>query len=396
MGNFHHIYKNFELLEGKYYPILIFEQGIVANVGFIYVVSITLIAEVILVYLVFKSSGKKRLQNILFLVGGLIGTFNAIFYLDRRQMGFDSQPFALIILGIFIYTAIFYANALDFVKVARENAVDSFEDYLLIMDSDKVVLDINASGLSSELLRHLKANIPLSKETEIEQILHQYLNAFERDENTIHFEYSNDEQHFHIDISKVFYGHNKRESGYAVIFHEITETVHLMRQLEHLALTDPLTGVSNRAHWMGLAEREMDISSRSGAPFVVMMLDIDQFKNVNDTYGHQFGDQILVEFCQIVLNTIRSYDIFARYGGEEFCLLCVNTDLTTGLIIANRIRENVEKHFFDFENKEVDLTVSIGVYQGEKGDKDKISTYLNEADKALYIAKTSGRNRVIN
>lgn len=391
--NFDLIYSRYWIEQGPYYPIFIYEKGIAGAIGLKYLILISFIAEVILLIAVMRTRGSIRMQNLLLLIGGTIPTLNAAFFSDRLGIGFSTQPFALLLLGIFIFTALFYTKMLDFVKLSRDNAVDSFTDYLLILDKNKTILDINKSGIDSELLGDFEIGRSLTQRTEFGKNLINNIDLFDRTGEALSFDYDNSNRHFEISISRTYLTSN-RTSGYSIIIHEITETKELMNKLELQALTDPLTGVHNRTYWMVLAEEELKKSSHTGSPFVIMMLDIDHFKSVNDIYGHLFGDFILKEFCKVVTDSIRSEDSFARYGGEEFCVFCSDTDFDIGRTIAERICKNVEEYPFASDGIKKNITVSIGLYHNARGDAALLDKYLDESDKALYRAKTSGRNKV--
>lgn len=167
------------------------------------------------------------------------------------------------------------------------------------------------------------------------------------------------------------------------------------QKLERLAATDPLTGVANRRQFIEQVEAEIARAKRDGAPFSLLALDIDHFKTINDSHGHQVGDDILRGFVQKCLDAIRPYDGVARVGGEEFMVLLPQTALTVGQSIGERIREAIAGSAFAVQSGQaIPLTVSIGVSQFGR-DGDTIDDILRAADERLYRAKHQGRNRVI-
>ncbi|HEY4073034.1 MAG TPA: sensor domain-containing diguanylate cyclase [Herbaspirillum sp.] len=166
------------------------------------------------------------------------------------------------------------------------------------------------------------------------------------------------------------------------------------RTLEHLATTDPLTGADNRRRFMEQVEAEITKIRRGGAHFSLMALDLDNFKVINDLYGHQAGDNVLKEFVQKCLNAIRPYDGVARMGGEEFMVLLPQTALEGAHIIAERLRIAVANTLFASGMRTIPLTVSIGISQSGR-DGDTIDAILRVADERLYNAKHQGRNCVI-
>ncbi len=164
--------------------------------------------------------------------------------------------------------------------------------------------------------------------------------------------------------------------------------------LRTLSITDPLTHLHNRRHLMEMVEKEFQRASRKGAHLSLIILDIDYFKKVNDTYGHQEGDRVLTILADIVRRRLRSYDLAARYGGEEFVLLLPETPVNEALPIAERLRLEVQEHVFDGSLQGQVITISLGVATYPSPRIESIDSLFRQADEALYRAKQSGRNRV--
>ncbi|MCP4693817.1 MAG: GGDEF domain-containing protein [Desulfobacterales bacterium] len=179
-----------------------------------------------------------------------------------------------------------------------------------------------------------------------------------------------------------------------ILVHDVTDVAAYEQKLIEMNTRDALTEVYNRRYLESRLEEEFRRHERYSIAFSVIMLDIDYFKSINDVHGHQCGDFILKEFALLVGATIRDVDILARYGGEEFCCLLPETELASGLITAERIREKTEKQVFHFNGKDIKITVSQGVAELSEG-LDAPDALLNKADAALYEAKKRGRNRVV-
>jgi diguanylate cyclase (GGDEF)-like protein/PAS domain S-box-containing protein len=171
--------------------------------------------------------------------------------------------------------------------------------------------------------------------------------------------------------------------------HDISERIEVEKKLHTLATRDTLTGVYNRYS----LNKEIDINikkyERYEDIFGLLMLDIDHFKNVNDTYGHDVGDLVLKELCSVIENLIRETDVFGRWGGEEFLLILPKTNKDEAISIATRIKNIIEEHKFEYIPQ---VTVSIGVSIYTQSIKKEI--FLKDVDDALYKAKSTGRNRV--
>lgn len=175
------------------------------------------------------------------------------------------------------------------------------------------------------------------------------------------------------------------KSEYTIILSDITEK----KEMERRSITDPLTKLFNRAGIDQFLAREVELSRRHKNSLSVIIIDIDFFKKVNDIYGHQVGDIILVELSGILKAHIRSTDLAGRFGGEEFMLILPQTNQEGGLIVAEELRKKIEAYNF---SAPTNVTASLGVASFD--GKEDIHSLIKRADKALYKAKESGRNRV--
>lgn len=182
--------------------------------------------------------------------------------------------------------------------------------------------------------------------------------------------------------------------GRMLIYSDVTDIVRNAEELERLATTDGLTGLCNRRHFMTLAEREWERARRYGRPLAFLMIDLDRFKKVNDTFGHQVGDAMIVHVAGLARDNKRDCDVLARIGGEEFALLLPETDLDQARTVAERLRRAVTATPLAAAARPISATVSIGVAVVTETIND-ISDLMKAADQALYDAKRAGRDRVI-
>ncbi len=162
--------------------------------------------------------------------------------------------------------------------------------------------------------------------------------------------------------------------------------------IKEMAIRDDLTGFFNRRHLMELLETENNRSIRSGSVFSLAMLDLDKFKNVNDSFGHQAGDNVLKTFSTVIRSVLRKTDICGRYGGEEFLVVLTQTDLNEAKIFAERIRSRVEESINLNFGQNTKITVSVGLAEHRKNED--VEKTIFRADEAMYKAKKNGRNRV--
>jgi len=160
-------------------------------------------------------------------------------------------------------------------------------------------------------------------------------------------------------------------------------------QIKKLAVTDELTQIPNRRAFLNDAQEALSLSERYDRPLTIALMDIDHFKEVNDTYGHDMGDKILQDVANLITDMTRSTDIFARYGGEEFIICMPETDMNEAKIVTEKIREGIQNHNFAHEQT---LTSSIGL--STKSTNRNLVALIQEADQAMYKAKKSGRNCV--
>ncbi len=179
----------------------------------------------------------------------------------------------------------------------------------------------------------------------------------------------------------------------AFIFSFIIKEEIKIKKLFERAVRDHLTNLYNRYFLEEEGKREIERAKRYRYPVSVIMFDLDDFKRVNDTYGHQEGDKVLVKFAKILRSRIRSTDIPVRYGGEEFLVLLPNTTYREAVLVAERIRKVMEEVTFRFGTEEMRITVSAGVASCEPEDCS-LDTLIYRADKAMYRAKREGKNRV--
>jgi diguanylate cyclase (GGDEF)-like protein len=220
---------------------------------------------------------------------------------------------------------------------------------------------------------------------------------------------------FHTIKSQVFNDETQRRLGNLIVLHQ-AETTHIdaeiyrlknlalrreisehrkaTAEMEIMATTDTLTGLLNRRHIMTLAGYSFETARQAGKALVVLMMDIDHFKKVNDRYGHLAGDQALAEVSATIHACLRTGDLLGRYGGEEFVAVLPDTGLYGAQHVAERILKNVANHVTRFRSQDIRLTLSIGVAQAGRADTS-FENLLERADYALHAAKRAGKNQVV-
>lgn len=166
--------------------------------------------------------------------------------------------------------------------------------------------------------------------------------------------------------------------------------------MREMAMKDPLTQIYNRRYFMDLFHREISYALRQQHPLCCILFDLDHFKKVNDTYGHQAGDLVLKKVAKQVSSALRVYDAFARYGGEEFVIMLRTTTIDQAKMIAERIRTQVEELNIEYDEEQIPVTISVGIGELKLDQMMTADELLQVADDNLYKAKEEGRNCVVS
>ena len=185
-------------------------------------------------------------------------------------------------------------------------------------------------------------------------------------------------------LSGLFLGRNRQ------VTHALQKSEQRFRKL---SVTDDLTGIYNSRYFFNRLENEIERTNRYGHPLSLLILELDNFKNYNDCYGHVAGDEVLAKTGEILRNSLRKTDSAYRYGGEEFTVILPETDGNAAAHFAERIRQGIEKHAFVIERgRSLSVTASIGIAQHKTGEH--MSAFIKRADENMYTAKKQGKNRV--
>jgi len=196
-----------------------------------------------------------------------------------------------------------------------------------------------------------------------------------------------------LDIGRAYFDNRGNFKGYIGSCFDVTERRRFQEKLELLATSDELTGAINRRHFVEQANKETKRAQRYNLPLTFSLIDIDHFKHVNDTYGHQGGDQVLKELAQVFKANLRETDIFARLGGDEFVVLLPQTNHQEARELIERIREIFDTSPLELAGQRFCITISCGI-ASLTGSNDCAEAVLGRADQALYASKHAGRNKV--
>jgi len=194
-------------------------------------------------------------------------------------------------------------------------------------------------------------------------------------------------------------GQDGNVDKFCMLVYDVTEQAlgklgmeHLNEELKIASRVDGLTGLYNRRYWQERFEDVFKLCKRRDKPSTAMMLDIDHFKRINDTYGHQAGDKVIRMLAQLIQRCVRETDLAGRYGGEEFAIILTDSKVESAAVVAERIRQLAQRLEVEHEGQTIQFTISIGLAQFERDFKGSMA-WLELADQALYEAKENGRNQ---
>ncbi|MEM1437004.1 MAG: diguanylate cyclase [Pseudomonadota bacterium] len=279
-------------------------------------------------------------------------------------------------------------------RIARDQIMDILSDGVLVLNADGIIVDANASGLAIAGMTKSELNQRNIKDI-ITTIPFDAMNARQRRS----VELTLDDKAFEVNANPL----NPDEPGLdkVLVFRDVTrrrkqeyQLKQMQQELEQLAHTDPLTRLCNRRIFMTRLDEEVERVRRHGSALSVILFDLDHFKAVNDTHGHDTGDRVLKTVAQVAEQHIRVTDVAARIGGEEFALLLPETAQEGAIQLANRLREAIQQaNTVDSGGQTIQVTASIGVATVGRSSR-VLADVLKQADEALYDAKHLGRNRV--
>ena len=343
-------------------------------------------------------------------------SFNLIYFSGHNPITpYDPTPLSFVVVGLGFIVIMNRYRFLDVVPVAYNLVFRSINTAVVIVDARRCILDMNPAAervfdsrqrdaLGRHILEGLGRNGGL-------------INGHWRSEGIrTEIQIGSDGRVYELHLTPMNRGNAKDSSQIIMLFdisqlkwmaeqqrhligeleQALTEVQQLSRklsennlELERLAVTDQLTGLYNRAKLDDLLSLEIHRTSRGGGSFALIMLDIDHFKQVNDTHGHQAGDRVLVEVSRTLSGTVRRTDMVGRWGGEEFLIICPETDASGAVKLAEKLRRAVDRERFSHIGR---LTVSLGA--AVHRPDESAASILARSDQALYGAKNKGRNRV--
>ncbi len=302
--------------------------------------------------------------------------------------GFDLTPLGFALSALLMNDSVLRFGLIEVTPMIRNRLVEQLTDAVVVIQADGRIIDLNSTAATTF-------------GTTIESALNQPATNFIRTQYLPGLmvglfskaEFNLGDRSFHV-LATPLANDSEQPQEMALVFRDITELTKIKHEMERLAHTDFLTNLANRRYFMQRLNEETERVKRGNQPMSVLLLDMDSFKNVNDTYGHDIGDRVLQVIASITQEIKRVSDVAARIGGEEFAMLLPDTDHEGAMKLAQRLRTTInEQMIADARGKEIRVTASIGVATMSCLD-DGIDHILTHADRALYQAKGAGKNRV--
>jgi len=396
--------------------VLHVERGLGFWVNTYYSYAITLLAFFILVVGFLRANPFFKRQYLIIMVGSIIPFAASIFtqtnYTELADL--DLAPISFCVSTILYAYAIFRHQFMDLVPVARGHLIESMSDGVLVLDEHGRIVDINPAMrniLENEPASYLGQNAAVILKL-WEQNVDQLLNGVEtRTELKIARKKSS-----YLDLRIIsLYDDNHRINGRLMVFRDITDRKEvekdlrramdrlqtqlieigvLQSQLREQAIRDALTNLFNRRYLEETLERELARATRESYPLCVIMMDLDYFKDINDTYGHEAGDVVLKTLAETVMRKSRQGDFVCRYGGEEFVLVMPNIGIEKTSERAEDLHATINALNIPYGRFNLTTTISMGIawYPAHGTTKEAL---MRAADIAMYVAKNTGRNRVI-
>lgn len=371
------------------------DAGPVFWMNIVYSYLLIFIGMAVLVYRFMQTVGIYKTQIGIILLGLLFPWINSIIFVMGLSPfpNADNTPFSFTFAGLAFTYALMRYRLLDIIPVARDVLIESMSDGVIVIDVQNRLVDINPAA---ELVLGPAKESRIGKSVEILfSDWSEIVNAF-KNVNDIRTEVpvgNPPQSYLDLKISPL-YDEQQHFVGRLVVWRDISLLRQAQLELQEQVIRDPLTGLYNRRYLSEIIEREFARAIRGEYSLSFILIDMDHFKEVNDTFGHSMGDAILQRFSAQLLTHIRLGDIVCRYGGEEFLLVLPNMTAEVAYQVAERCRLSVQESDLLENASPLKLTISCGISEYPRHGM-KCDALIAAADKALYHAKSVGRNRVV-
>jgi diguanylate cyclase (GGDEF)-like protein len=375
------------------FSIMVYRRGPMAWVNLAYVYSALTYSAWVYLSRFRGASQLYRKQSLYFVASSMFPMAGYIAYIcNWSPWGLDLAPVAMSISAALAYFAVVRLEFFYMVPLAHSLVFANMRDAVLVTDLEFRLVDLNPAA--QLLLPDLSARDCGSNMAKRLGSLPALRPVFEELDRMHHVKLAVLGKMHTFEVRVLALRRNEQQQGWSFLWADVTAQLQLLRELRLYAETDELTGLANRRALFAAMEQETAQARRKGDGFGLILIDVDYFKQINDSFGHFVGDLVLKAAARSIEQCLRQGDIFSRFGGDEFAILLPGTGRKGAIEVAERICAKIAGDAFEVEGKIVPVTVSIGAssYSPERAaDRAQL---IREADKALYRAKALGRNRV--
>ncbi|CAM4232050.1 histidine kinase N-terminal 7TM domain-containing diguanylate cyclase [Saccharibacillus endophyticus] len=390
------VYQSMELRTDAPWPLVDFVMGFWYVVNGSYTLGCGLVGMWLLARHMRQTLNVYRKQTVTMFLGLFIPILTSLIYImNLTPYHIDPVPATMSLTNLLYCWAILSAGMLTSTPVVRENILESMRDGVIVLDPAGRIADYNKAAsllfpfLTPEKIGAAAAEVFPRKQLRAEDADMRFLEAEERQ---IEWLESDGIRYYRTRSSPVHYRRGGAYAGRTLVILDVTENVLLHRKLERMATHDGMTQIYNRTHFVECSDQLLAESRQTSEPLTIALFDIDRFKLINDTYGHDVGDTVIrhvVHACKIYLG---DRDVFGRYGGEEFALCMPGRSLDEAFNLLESVRRELASGPVMTAAGPVSVTASFGLTEARIGSPLKTLTKM--ADDALYLAKQSGRNNV--
>ncbi|KAA0549858.1 diguanylate cyclase [Bacillus sp. BGMRC 2118] len=392
-NEWHHLfYRVYEIDRALGAPYIYQEIGTLYMIHGVFIFSCMFLAFLLVLFRFRETAKEYRPQLLALLCGQLIPIVTAFIYLvGLTPDGIDPVPMVLCLSSLLYLWSIHSSRLFTILPIAKEAIFHSINDGVIVLDESHRLIEYNEA--CKMMFPHLNQSL-FGKH--VDDVWKQVTG------NTFPFQLDQIETTYEINItSKQIYQvrtslikHRYSRPGLLILFTDVSQVKELQAKLEHQAYYDELTQIFNRRAFFQLCEPAYADTKRDKQPYSILLMDIDYFKSVNDTYGHGVGDRLLNHVAKTCEAQLKEGMLFARYGGEEFVLALLGYTTEQAKAYANSLCRQVEQQPLILREGVLSVTLSVGLAETTGAPDETLNQLLNKADQALYKAKENGRNQV--
>lgn len=385
-------YEKFMLVDNGYFYAMKTIKGPIFYLSYINASLANIFSNILYLQLLIREKGGFKRPSMLMLIASILPWFAYSFIiLNISPLEIDPVPFVLIISYVLAMLAIFKYRFFDLIPMAHYKVFESLKDAVLVVDHGDRILDFNPSAAA--ILKGLNKRLIGQKLRILLDLNQDFRNSFiTGTDSTINISDNGSSKFYEVKLSALS-SQKGSLAGRIITISNITRQMEMIEELRLMATLDDLTGIYNRRFFYDYANQELKRLKRNNQPVAIIMFDIDEFKKINDSFGHQAGDMVIVKLAEVTKKILRASDTFARFGGEEFIILLSEVTPDNAFAIAEKLRKAIEEAEIYYNGNIIRVTASFGISGISTLSGDNIDFLISEADRCLYISKANGRNK---